>query len=80
MSLTTNRARTSSACPAAPAPPELRSTAWLTRPSTTDSDSTSVLSRTSPPCRVTTSASARHSPIVPSGWKPNRLNALLRVK
>ena len=79
MSLTTNRARTTSGSPPAP-PPELRSTAWLTCPSTTDSDSTSVLSQTSPPCRVTTSASARHSPIVPSGWKPNRLNALLRVK
>ena len=52
----------------------------VTFPSSTDSDPASVFSRTSPPCRVTTSASARHSPIVPSGWKPNRLNALLRVK
>src|SRR5690349_19884871 len=41
---------------------------------------TGVDNHTSPPCDSIAAASERHSPMEPSGWKPNLLNALLRVK
>ena len=50
--------------------PRRRIVAPVTRPSATCSAVTSLSSHTSPPWRSTTSASGRHTPIVPSGWKP----------
>jgi len=74
MSLTANRQSTSTVCPA-------RSmTAPVTSPSATRSSRTVDDSHTSPPCSDTTSASADIAPAVPSGAKPNFLNALRRVK
>jgi hypothetical protein len=73
-SLTANRQSTSTACPSR------STTAPVTSPSATRSERTVEDSHTSPPCSATTSASAAIAPIVPSGAKPNFLNALRRVK
>ena len=60
--------------------PPRRIVAPVTRPSPTCKVVTSLSNHTSPPWRSTTSASARQTPIVPSGWKPKRLNAPFCMK